>query len=193
MSRHVNRRSGPTGDDLDKLREIAAQLDDLSPDALPPGQHARMLRDVRRAMLAREPGSWGRFFMMNQEQAFALWDAIMSRRDIQRRHQVFRAACIVSALADRGTNEVLTDRENLAKLVRCSPSHLGTVVAALKKLEVITRTERRRIPGVQGPGEVVYFVNPRLAWNGSLRDREAEAEKVPPLALKLVHSRDAAE
>lgn len=193
MSRHVNRRSEPTADDLDKLREIAAHLADLSPDALPPGQHARMLRDVRAAMLAREPGSWGRFFMMNQEQALSLWDTIMSRRDIQRRHQVFRAACILSAFAEKGTSEVLLDRERLAKLVRCSSSNLSTVIAALKKLKVITRTERRRIPGVQGPGEVVYYVNPRLAWNGTLQDREAAARKVEPLALKLVHSRDAAE
>ena len=88
---------------------------------------------------------------------------------------------------------VRTPRNNRAKLVRCSPSNLGTVIAALKKLKVITRTERRRIPGVQGPGEVVYFVNARLAWNGTLHDREEEARKVVPLALKLVHSRDAAE
>lgn len=193
MSRHAKRRSEPTSDDLDKLQALASAIEELSPDLLPGDQQARMLRDVRRAMHARQPGRWGRFFMMNQEQALALWNTIMSRRDIQRRHQVFRAACIISALAEQGTNEVLTDRATLAKLVRCSPSNLGTVIAALKKLKVINRTERRRIPGVQGPGEVRYFVNANLAWNGRLEDREEEARKVLPLSLKLVHSRDAAE
>lgn len=193
MSRHAKLRRQPAADDLDKLHALAAAIADVPPELLPGDQHARMLRDVRTALLSREPGRWGRFFMMNQQQAFELWDAIMSRRDIKRRHQVYRAACIISALADRGTNEVLTDRENLAKLVRCSTSNLGTVIAALKKLKVITRTERRRIPGVQGPGEVVYYVNARLAWNGRLQDREVEAAKVEPLSLRLVHSRDAAE
>lgn len=194
MSRHAKRKQeAPAGDDLDRLHALAAAIAETPPHLLPGGQHARMLRDVRRAMLAREPGRWGQFFMMNQEQALALWEAIMTRRDIQRRHQVFRACCIIAAFAEQGTNEVLLDRQSLAKHLRCSYQNLGTTIAALKKLKVIVRTERRRIPGVQGPGEVVYYVNPRLAWNGSLQDREAEARKVEPLALRLVHSREAAE
>ena len=191
MSRHAKLRSPPADDRLDKLQALAAAIADIPHDLLP--QAPRMLREVRRAMLARQPGSWGRFFMLNQEQALAPWDAIMSRRDIQRRHQVFRAACIIAAFAEEGTCMVLVDRPSLAKLVRCSYQNLGTIISALKKLNVIERTERRRMSGVQGPGEVVYYVNPNLAWNGTLREREAAARRVAPLALKLVHSRDAAE
>ena len=42
------------------------------------------------------------------------------------------------------------------------------------------------MPGVRGPGEVVYFVNPNVAWNGRLEVRKKVAEKTEPPLLKLM-------
>jgi hypothetical protein len=50
----------------------------------------------------------------------------------------------------------------------------------------VIRRERRRIEGVQGPGMAVYFINPHVAWNGSLEARKQEAGEAAPPLLRLM-------
>ena len=50
----------------------------------------------------------------------------------------------------------------------------------------VIRRERRKVPSMQGPGMAVYFLNPHLAWNGSLEVRKDEARKVEQPSLRLV-------
>ena len=57
-------------------------------------------------------------------------------------------------------------------------------MGTLERMGVIRR-ERRRVEGMQGRGMAVYFINPHVAWNGSLDVRRAEAKdtKAPTLTL----------
>lgn len=75
-------------------------------------------------------------------------------------------------------NEVLADRDELARVVGCTPPHVSEI---MRELEEIGAVYRRR----EGRG-VRYFVNPRLGTHlaGATRDR-AQSE-APPLRLRLV-------
>jgi len=68
--------------------------------------------------------------------------------------------------------------------------HTTEVMRTLERMGVI-RTERRPIAGARGPGRVVYFLNPHVAWSGRLDIRKAEAKLTPPPQLKLVGGEDA--
>lgn len=51
----------------------------------------------------------------------------------------------------------------------------------------VIRRERRKIEGMQGRGMAVYFINPHVAWNGSLDVRKTQAaETRPPMQLELL-------
>jgi predicted transcriptional regulator len=82
---------------------------------------------------------------------------------------------------------VLLNRDQLAKEIGCAPRHVSTIMGTLEKMGVIRR-ERRKIEGMQGRGVAVYFINPHVAWNGSLDIRKAQAtETRPPMQLELLH------
>jgi hypothetical protein len=72
-------------------------------------------------------------------------------------------------------NEVLADRDELARVTGCTPNHVTDI---MRELEAVGAVYRRR----EGRG-VRYFVNPRLGTHlaGATRDR-AQAE-APPLRL----------
>ena len=73
------------------------------------------------------------------------------------------------------SNEVMADRDGLARLVGCTPNHVTDI---MRELEAIGAIYRRR----DGRG-VRYFVNPRLGTHlaGTVRDRAQAA--APPLRL----------
>ena len=58
-------------------------------------------------------------------------------------------------------------------------------MGTLERMGVIRR-ERRKVAGMQGPGTVVYFINPHVAWNGSLEVRKQQAVEVSQPSLQLV-------
>jgi hypothetical protein len=72
-------------------------------------------------------------------------------------------------------NEVLADRDELARVVGCTPTHVSELMGELEAVGAVYR--RRAGRGVR------YFVNPRLGTHlaGATRDR-AQAE-APPLRL----------
>ena len=77
-------------------------------------------------------------------------------------------------------NEVMADRDELARVAGCTPNHVTDVMG---ELEAVGAVYRRR----EGRG-VRYFVKPRLGTHlaGAARDR-AQAE-APPLKLRLVEA-----
>ncbi len=58
-------------------------------------------------------------------------------------------------------------------------------MGTLERMGVI-RCERRRIEGMRGPAQAVYFVNAHVAWNGSLDVCKAEAAQVRPVQPSLM-------
>ena len=72
-------------------------------------------------------------------------------------------------------NEVMADRDELARIADCTPNHVTDI---MRELEAVGAVYRKR----EGRG-VRYFVNPKLGTHlaGAARDR-AQAE-APPLRL----------
>ena len=86
---------------------------------------------------------------------------------------------------DRARLEENTPYDQFAERIGCAPRSVSTIMGTLERMGVIRR-ERRRIEGVQGRGVAVYFINPHVAWNGSLDARKAEAAEVRPPLLTLM-------
>jgi hypothetical protein len=89
---------------------------------------------------------------------------------------------------DRHTGEVLASREELAKELGATPSHVSEVIGVLEHdLHVVSR-KRVQTPGVRGQGRVRFFVSPWIATHlpGPERARAqgavARPRLVPPVA-----------
>ncbi|MDQ2801606.1 MAG: helix-turn-helix domain-containing protein [Pseudomonadota bacterium] len=133
-----------------------------------------------------EEGLWpGGFTMLSRAQTKAIWDAIRALPADDRPGQVRHAFDLVILNLRQDTGEVMLTRDQLAEEIGCDPNHVSNVMGTLERMGVIRR-ERRRIEGMRGPGVAVYFVNPHVAWNGSLDARKVEAAEVNPPMLTLM-------
>jgi CRP-like cAMP-binding protein len=134
-----------------------------------------------------EEGLWpGGFTMLSRNQTIAIWDAIRALPSDDRPNQVRHAFDLVLVNLRQDTGEVLLTRDQLSEKIGCTPNHISRIMGTLEKMGVIRR-ERRKIEGMQGRGVAVYFINPHVAWNGSLDVRKAQAaETRPPMQLELL-------
>jgi CRP-like cAMP-binding protein len=132
-------------------------------------------------------GLWpGGFTMLSRMQTAAIWDAIRALPSDDRPNQVRHAFDLVLLNLRQDTGEVLLTRDQLAEEIDCAPRSVSTIMGTLEKMGVIRR-ERRKIEGVRGPGMAVYFINPHVAWNGSLDIRKAQAQDTrPPMQFELL-------
>lgn len=178
----------------EEAAQVAEQLSLLSDEFLKhlPGE-ARIA--ISRATYAlqkaarpdTEEGLWpGGFTMLSRMQTAAIWDAIRELPSDDRPNQVRHAFDLVLLNLRQDTGEVLLTRDQLAEKIGCAPNHVSRIMGTLEKMGVIRR-ERRRVEGMQGRGMAVYFINPHVAWNGSLDVRKAQAKDTrPPLQLELL-------
>lgn len=120
--------------------------------------------------------------MLSRDQIAAIWDAIRALPPDDRPKQVLHAFDLVLVNQRQDTDEVMLTRDQFAKEMGCAPAHVSTVMGTLERMGVI-RHERRRIEGMQGSGMAVYFINPHVAWNGSLDVPKAKEAKAPTLTL----------
>jgi len=177
----------------DEAAAAAAQLSLLSPDLLgqlPGSAQQAISRAVgalqRHARPDTEEGLWpGGYTMLSRTQTAAIWDAIRALPPDDRPNQVRHAFDLVLLNLRQDTGEVMLTRDQLADRIGCAPKNVSTIMGTLERMGVIRR-ERRRIEGVQGRGIAVYFINPHVAWNGSLDARKAEAAEVKPPLLVLM-------
>ena len=133
-----------------------------------------------------EEGLWpGGFTMLSRAQTAAIWDAIRTLPADDRPNQVRHAFDLVLLNLRQDTGEVMLTRDQLAERIGCAPKHVSTIMGTLERLGVVRR-ERRRVEGLQGPGVAVYFINPHVAWNGSLDVRKAEAAEAKPPLLTVM-------
>ena len=178
-------------------RETAAGLAEqlrLIPDdllgQLPGGVRLAISRAThglhRHARPDTEEGLWpGGFVMLSRAQVKAVWDAIRALPADDRPGHVRHAFDLVLLNLQQDTGEVMLTRHQLAAEIGCAPDHVSNVMGTLERIGVIRR-ERRRVEGMRGPGMAVYFVNPHVAWNGSLDARKEEATIVGPPRLEVV-------
>ncbi len=133
-----------------------------------------------------EQGLWrGGFTMLSREQTKAIWNAIRALPADDRPHQVRHAFDLVLLNLRQDTGEVMLRRDELAAEIGCAPRSVSTIMGTLERMGVVRR-ERMRVEGIQGRGVAVYFVNPHVAWNGSLDIRKREAEAVSPPLLTIM-------
>lgn len=125
------------------------------------------------------------FTMLGRTQTKAIWDAIRALPADERPNQVLHAFDLVVLNLHQDTGEVMLTRDQFAAEIGCDPDHVSHVMGTLVRMGVIRR-ERRRVEGMRGPGVAVYFVNPQVAWNGSLDARKAEAAEVKAPLLTLM-------
>jgi len=179
----------------EEAAQAAEQLSLLSEELLKhlPGEARLALSKITHALQkAARPdtteGLWpGGFTMLSRMQTAAIWDAIRALPSDDRPNQVRHAFDLVLLNLRQDTGEVLLTRDQLAEEIDCAPRSVSTIMGTLEKMGVIRR-ERRKIEGVRGPGMAVYFINPHVAWNGSLAARKAQAaETRPPIQLELLH------
>lgn len=170
----------------EQLRQIEEAIDLLPDDVAP--EYAK--RDMRRAVFpyARDPDQsiWqGGFTMLSLIQTAAVWDAIRKLPADDRPHQVRHAFDLAMLNLRQDTGEIMLTRDQLAEKIGCSADHVSRIMGKLEDMGVVRR-ERRKIPGMQGRGMAVYFINPHVAWNGDLEIRKREATRHTPPLLRLM-------
>lgn len=123
--------------------------------------------------------------MLSRMQTAAVWDAIRYLPSNDRPNQVRHAFDLVLLNLRQDTGEVLLTRDQLAEEIDCAPRSVSTIMGTLERMGVIRR-ERRKIEGVRGPGMAVYFINPHVAWNGSLNIRKEISKNTQKPFLSVV-------
>jgi len=122
------------------------------------------------------------FTTLNRSQVKAVWDAIRALDPDERPKQVLHAFDLAILNLRQDTGEVMLTRDQLSEEIGCSPDHVSRVMGTLARMGVIRR-ERHRVKGMRGPGVASYFVNPHVAWNGSLSALKTEMMKTKIPAL----------
>lgn len=165
---------------------LAAHIAETPEHLLPTQARQLMLRQLQRLTHPdAEESIWpGGFVMLSRIQTAAVWEAIWSL-PIARRNQVRRAFDLILLNVQQDTGEILMSRAEFAEKIGTAPHNVSRVMGTLERMGVIRR-ERRRLAGVQGPGEAVYYVNPHVAWNGNLEIRKEEASKSEPPSLQVI-------
>lgn len=173
----------------DVAERILGQLDLFGPKDLPEQPREVLVGALQRMIRPdqAEPLWPGGFAMISKEQTARVWDAIRALPPDARPHQVRHAFDLVLLNLRMDTGEVMLTRDQLADKIGTSPDNISTIMGTLEKLGVIFR-QRRKVEGMRGPGQAVYFLNEHVGWEGDLTIRKARAAKrlKPQLSLELI-------
>lgn len=171
----------------DAAAALADQLRLFPEQQIPAVARAQLLNALQRLTHpdTEQPIWKGSFMMLGRIQCAAVWDAIRKLPADLRPHQVRHAFDLVLLNLRQDTGEVMLTRDQIAEEIGTAARNVSTIMGTLERMGVIRR-ERRAIEGVRGRGMVVYFINPHVAWNGSLEIRKDEADATPPPLLTLM-------
>lgn len=129
----------------------------------------------------------GGYSMISLQQIGRVWDAIRQLPARDRPSDVRRAFDLVLLNIVPHEGRINLTRDEFAEKMGVRPAEASTALGVLVRLGVLHR-EVMPVPGMRGPGVVVFSINPNVAWNGDLDIRKAEAAKRPPPLLKLMES-----
>jgi hypothetical protein len=171
------------------LQEVASSIEEqlrLFPeDQLPEQPREALLNALHRFTRNPDESLWpGGYSMLSRTQTAVIWDAIRKLPPEKRPNHVRHAFDLALLNLRQDTGEIMLTRDQLAAEIGCAPKNVSTIMGTLEEMGVVIR-KRRKVEGMQGPGMAVYFLNPHVAWNGSLeiRQREASQHKLPSLQL----------
>jgi hypothetical protein len=140
-------------------------------------EEARAVIDNALYVITDNPGERAVFTMINNDQFRYVSEKIMDCRNVATTFAVWNIAI---TCVRQDTGEILATRSQLAEKARTHPNHVSCAMAELEKIGAILKEKRGR--------NVVYKVNPHVAWNGGEGARLAVAKNAPK--LRLVHNGD---
>lgn len=122
-----------------------------------------------------EPGTTSPFIMLHPKQfiAVANWLAANSKRPAKALHTWI----VLLGHFKKHTGEITLTRDQIAEKVNVHPNTIGTVMREMVRYGAIF-SKREKIPGLRGPGKVVYYMNKHVAETGSRATKE-ELDKIP--------------
>lgn len=116
------------------------------------------------------------FTMFSKKQVIKLGKSIKKLPPSMRPHQTYEIFIHILLNIHQDTGEVALTREEIAEELEISPENISRIMKTLEAMGVI-RKEYEKVAGMRGRGIVVYYVNPDVAWNGSLESRKQESER----------------
>lgn len=122
------------------------------------------------------------FNMISPAQCLVVWNAIKKVEKPIETRDVFD---YVLTHIETNSGLVTLTREEIAEKVGIAPKHVSSAMGRLEKLGVIFR-ERAKVAGMRGRGIARYRLNPHVAWNGKLENREKQARETNPPLLTLM-------
>lgn len=94
---------------------------------------------------------------------------------------------LIFGCLDHETGEVMASRRELAVALGCRTAEISAVMAELAVCGAVLR-RREVVAGVSGPGQVRYFVNPRVGTHLAGQARDAAQASAPPLDVAGVEA-----
>lgn len=166
-------------------RDAAAASDLIATLNLPAYVRERLRNELARLAEPDMHRSLFRMTMLSVQQGAAVWAAIRALPPKDRPQKVRHAFDLCLLHLRQDTGEIMLTRDEMANRMQCKPAEVSRAMSILHRMGVVIR-ERRKVAGMRGPGIAAYFINPHVAWNGSLNIRAAEAERQEPPHLKLI-------
>ena len=150
----------------ERLRQMIMEADlDLSEDAV-------AVLDNAIHSITHIPGARAVFTMITNEQFRYVSKEIQKCRDVATTYAVWNAAL---TYVRQDTGEILATRKQLAEDAGTNTDEVSRAMGALSNIGAIIKAKRGR--------NVVYNVNPYVAWNGSEGARIAASKGDPKLRL----------
>ena len=149
----------------EKAALVRSVIDDLS---MP--EEARAVLDNALYCITDIPGPRKVFTMIDTEQFRFVMKEIAKGQDAGKTLMVWNAAI---TYARQDTGEIMASRNQLAEDTCTKVCNVSTAMTSLEKIGAILKERRGR--------NVVYKVNPHVAWNGGEGARIAAAKTAPKL------------
>jgi hypothetical protein len=167
VTRLKTRRDAKEQASLEALREVLQSL-----EGAPHAVRERLVAVVERELASRR----GWRFIMIEPKLYAEVVNHLADHSCRKITALKLWARLFELLPPDG-NEVLADRDELARVVGCHPQHVSAIMGELEAIGAVYRRKEGRA--------VRYFVNPRLGTHlaGAVRDK-AQAD-APPLQIPI--------
>lgn len=159
----------------DQARNLEEQLLLFPDDQLPKEAKRVILNTLYQIKERDKPNGWI-FTMISREQIGIISKKIRKLEPKMRPVQTRDVFMQILINMRQDTGEIMQTRQEIAEEINVHPNDVSFVMRNLENMGVV-RKEYHKIEGVRGRGMVVYFVNPGVAWNGSLETREQETER----------------
>ena len=174
MGNVVGLKTRPQRFDEDQARALKQALLPFLDDQRYPQDHVQgLLHDIDRKTRPDAPAETFIMLKPAQNAAVIQWLGANSRRPA-------KAMMVWGTLFEHlypHTGQIMLSREQIAETVGIRPNEVSAIMGELAKCHAVF-TERRRVEGVRGPGQAIYFMNKHVAEYGS-RATDEELRLIP--------------